>query len=47
MSAFAVWWQGLQTRERGLLLIGGLAVLVTLYFLAVIEPLATIELGPV
>jgi len=43
MSAFAVWWQGLQTRERGLLLIGGLAVLVTLYFLAVIEPLATRE----
>jgi general secretion pathway protein M len=43
MSALAGWWQGLQTRERWLLGIGGFAVLATVYFLLVLEPLAARE----
>lgn len=43
MSALAAWWDGLQSRERWLLGVGGAALGATLYFLAVLEPLALRE----
>jgi len=43
MSALANWWQGLQARERLLLLVGAGAIVATLYWLALVEPLAARE----
>ena len=43
MNALAAWWAGLQGRERVLVGIGALALLATLYYLAVFEPLAQRE----
>jgi len=40
VTALAAWWQGLQTRERALLALGGAALVATIYFLFVVEPLA-------
>jgi general secretion pathway protein M len=34
-----LWWQTLSARERGLLIVGALATLVTLLFVLVLEPL--------
>lgn len=39
MSAVSQWWQDLQARERVLVLAGIGAVLATLYWLALVEPL--------
>lgn len=43
MSALVAWWQGRQARERVLLAAGGAALLATLYFLLIVEPLAARE----
>ncbi len=43
MSALSEWWNGLQARERALLVVCGVAVALTLYFVAVIEPLTARE----
>lgn len=43
MSALAAWWAGLQARERALLVVGASAILATLYWLALIEPLSARE----
>lgn len=43
MSALVTWWQGRQARERVLLAAGGVALLATLYFLLIVEPLTARE----
>ncbi len=43
MSALASWWQGLQARERLLLIVGAGAIVATLYWLALAEALAARE----
>ena len=40
MSAFQDWWQGLSARERALVAFGGVAVIVALLYVLVMEPLA-------
>ena len=43
MSAVAQWWAQLQGRERTLLVLGAVAILATLYWLALVEPLSLQE----
>ncbi len=43
MNAFATWWTQRQARERALLALGAAAILATLYWLALVEPLTMRE----
>lgn len=43
MNAWLAWWQGRPARERVLLGVGGAALVATLYFLLILEPLSARE----